>query len=284
VLQCEQIVDTERYPINNRNSPLRSETVDNVRQQLAQDGCAVIRNFFSNAGIKSLLQEAVERLPEVYYSPNKACNVYLGAGDPSLPADHPRNVFLERSNGFITADLFDPGTACQRLYHWQALCEFLAECLQKEHLHIYADPISNMIVNVGKTGQRFNWHYDTNEFTITMLLQGAESGGQFQYVPGLRSAADECYGDVARVLQGDDSRVRKLELNPGDLQFFLGRYSLHQVTENTGAKDRLLLIMSFTEQPGVIGSRTRVKDLYGKVSDAHLGDQNALVRSDGLLD
>ncbi len=138
-----------------------------------------------------------------------------------------------------------------------------------------------MIVNVGRPGQQFNWHFDTNEFTITMLLKAAAAGGYFEYVPNLRSADDERYDAVKRVLGGDRSRVRRLELHAGDLQFFLGRFSLHQVTENTGAGDRLLLIMSFAEKPGMIGSRERVQDLYGKITDAH---RQARVRADGLVD
>ena len=51
------------------------------------------------------------------------------------------------------------------------LKRFLEECLQKDELFIYDDPISNMIINVIKPGQFFNWHFDTNEFTITMLLE-----------------------------------------------------------------------------------------------------------------
>ncbi|MEP1552012.1 hypothetical protein, partial [Paraglaciecola sp.] len=130
----------------------------------------------------------------------------------------------------------------------------------------------------------FNWHFDTNEFTITMLLKPAAKGGHFEYVPGLRTPNDECYDEVKKVLDGDRSRVKRLELNAGDLQFFLGRFSLHQVTENLGDEDRLLLIMSFTEQPGVIGSMYRVKDLYGKVTAAHLVNEESRIRADGLLD
>jgi len=117
-----------------------------------------------------------------------------------------------------------------------------------------------------------------------MLLKPASSGGYFEYVPALRSQNDECYDAVKKVLDGDRSRVKRLQLNAGDLQFFLGRFSLHQVTENTGSDDRLLLIMSFTEKPGVIGNAVRVKDLYGKVTEAHRQSQQDLVRSDDLLD
>ena len=31
----------------------------------------------------------------------------LGEGDPQMPEDHPQNIFMERTNGFMTADLFD---------------------------------------------------------------------------------------------------------------------------------------------------------------------------------
>ncbi len=127
-------------------------------------------------------------------------------------------------------------------------------------------------------------HFDTNEFTITMLLQTAESGGYFEYVPNLRNPNDECYPEVKKVLDGDRGRVKRLALNAGDLQLFLGRFSLHRVTKNTGNRDRLLLIMSFAEKPGMIGNSVRVKDLYGKVTDAHLASARERVRSDALLD
>ncbi len=280
-LSCQQIINYPRYPIDRGEDPRRAAIVEQVQSELEADGCAVIRDFFSADGLAALLAEAEARAPQAYYSPSKACNVYLNDGNPDYPEHHPLNVFLPRSNGFITADLFGEDTAARQLYHWEPLKDFLADCLGKRELFIYEDPISNMIVNVGKPGQQFNWHFDTNEFTITMLLRPADSGGIFEYVPSLRSGEDECYAEVRSVLDGDRSRVVQLDLNPGDLQFFLGRFSLHQVTENTGNTDRLLLIMSFAEQPGMIGSMARVRDLYGKITAAHIDQPR---RADGLVD
>lgn len=280
-LGCTEIINHAPYPIDELDNPGRQAIIEQVKSQLDDDGCAVIRDFVSAAGLETLLAEATERKPQTYYSPRKQCNAYLNDGDPELPQDHPLNIFIPRTNGFITADLFGDDSAAHRLYYWAPLTRFLADCLGKQKLFIYEDPVSNMIVNVGKPGQQFNWHFDTNEFTITMLLQPARSGGIFEYVPGLRSAEDECYGEVKGVLDGNRSRVRQLELNAGDLQFFLGRFSLHQVTANTGNDDRLLLIMSFSEKPGMIGSRARVQDLYGKVTAAHA---KIKVRADNLVD
>jgi hypothetical protein len=86
------------------------------------------------------------------------------------------------------------------------------------------------------------------------------------------------------VLRGDTQQVTRLHLAPGDLQLFLGRFSLHRVTKNTGPSDRLLLIMSFAEKPGVIGSVERTRELYGKVTDRHIEAQAQRVRADSLMD
>ena len=278
----QKVINHLAYPVDEPDNLNREQVIEQVREELTEDGCAVIQNFLSEAGLQALIAEAEARQSQAYYSPSKMCNVYLGDGDDSFGEDHPRNMFMPRTNGFVTADLFGEETLSRKLYEWEPLRKFLADCLGKKTLYLYEDPISNMIVNLGKPGQQFNWHFDTNEFTITMLLKPAESGGRFEYVPDLRTPEDECYEDVKAVLEGDRSHVRQLELNAGDLQFFLGRFALHQVTENTGNSDRLLLIMSFTEQPGVIGNPVRVKNLYGKLSDVH--SQTRTVRADNLLD
>ena len=280
-LRLRKIINYEQYPIDLVDDSRRQTTVDHVRAELSAHGCAVIKDFFSEDGLAALVNEAEERKSQAYYSPSKQNNVYLNDGNSDLPPEHPLNVLLPRTNGFITSECFDKDTSARRLYCWEPLKLFLTDCLGKDDLYLYEDPISNMIVNVGKPGQEFNWHFDTNEFTITMLLRPASSGGIFEYIPGLRSAEDECYEDVGRVLGGDRTHVRQIELNAGDLQFFLGRFSLHRVTKNTGLSDRLVLIMSFADAPGMVGSKERVMSLYGKVTGEH---ERRRVFADGLTD
>ncbi|MEM9465518.1 MAG: hypothetical protein AAGA90_09090 [Actinomycetota bacterium] len=282
-LQPDDLIDTRRYPIATPGDR-RERVVSEVRDALADDGCAVLPGFLSGPGHAALLAEAVEREPKAFYNPVNRANVHLGDADPAVPADHPRNRFFPRTNGFVRADEWDGSTASKRLYDWAPLKDFLQDCLGKDELHVYDDPVSNMIVNVQRTGQEFNWHFDTNEFTITMLLQAADAGGRFEYVPGLRSPADENEAGVAAVLDGDRAGVRTLDLRPGDLQFFLGRFSLHRVTPNQGSTTRLLLIMSFSEAAGSVGSVQRIRSLYGKVTEEHRAAAAAPVRADALLD
>ncbi len=278
------LVDIARYPLDNPQDDRYCKALSLIRARLEQDGCAVIPGFLSSRGLSHLLDEAQERRALAYFSANKKTNVYFSSDDASLAEDHPRRIFLERTNGFITSDCYDDSTASRALYYWPALMKFIQDCLGKDQLYIYDDPVSNMIVNVLTPGSQFNWHFDTNEFTITMLLKSAASGGHFEYAPNLRNAEDECYEDVRAVLSGDARQVTRLKLAPGDLQLFLGRFSLHRVTKNTGPSDRLLLIMSFAEKPGMIGSVERTRELYGKVTDAHLEAQAQRVRADSLMD
>ena len=77
----------------------------------------------------------------------------------------------------------------------------------------------------------FPWHFDGNEFTLSILVQKAEKGGLFEYSPDLRSVENENFDEVKKVLDGDRSRVRQLKLEPGDLQIFKGRFTLHRVTK-----------------------------------------------------
>ncbi len=283
VLAPRELIDSGRYPID-EPGPRRAAVVDQVRASLEDDGCAVLPGFLSAAGLKALLGEAIEREDRAFYNPVSQANVHLGDPDPLLPTDHPRNRFFPRTNGFVRADVWDAGTHSKRLYDWAPLKDFLQDCLGKDELHVYEDPVSNMIVNVQRTGEEFNWHFDTNEFTITMLLQPADVGGEFEYVPGLRSPLDENEAGVTAVLDGERSGVRTLDLRPGDLQFFLGRFSLHRVAPNQGETTRLLLIMSFSERPGSVGSVQRIRSLYGKVTDVHRSANAAPVRADALLD
>ena len=169
-MNVENLIDLNNYPIHQPDSAEYLEIVKSVRLDLAEDGCAVLSNFLSVEGLDTITNEAEERKSQAYYAESKLCNVYLANGNSNEAEDHPQNIFLERTNGFITADLLGKGTYSHMLYHWQPLREFLTICLSKKKLYIYEDPVSNMIVNLCKPRQTFNWHFDTNEFTITFLL------------------------------------------------------------------------------------------------------------------
>ncbi len=76
--------------------------------------------------------------------------------------------------------------------------------------------------------------------------------------------------------------VKTIDLEPGDLQIFKGRYSLHRVTPLTGGRMRLVAIFSFVEYPDMVATPERCRQLYGRVLPIHL--ERAGMRMDELVD
>ena len=84
------------------------------------------------------------------------------------------------------------------------------------------------------------------------------------------------------MLDGDSDLVRSLALEPGDLQIFKGRYSLHSVNPLRGPTPRYVAIFSYFEQPDMVGAPERTKQLCGRVLPIHL--ERAGLRADSFID
>ena len=209
-------------------------------------------------------------------------NPYFTQDRPDLPASHPLRRFYDRSNAFVPADHFGEDSILRAIYEWPAFAPFIQEALGEQRFHRYADPLADVIVNLAEEGGGFPWHFDTNNYTVTLAIQNAEQGGDFEYSPYLRTPTDENYAGVGRVLDDDRSLIRSLRLEPGDLQIFKGRYSLHRVTPLSGPRLRYVAIFSFAEEPGMVGSPERTRQLYGRVLPIHL--ERAGLRADTLID
>lgn len=274
-------IDYDVLPVDRPASAAYAATVDRVRAELADDGCAVIRGVLTPAGLAATVVEADAVAPAAHRSYNRT-NPYFTADDESLPIDDPRRRFYERSNAFVPADNFARGGPLRGIYDEPGFDDFIRDCLQAEPFHRYADPLADVIINTAQEGPGFPWHFDTNDYTVTLAIQIAEEGGAFQYAPNIRSADDENFAEVSRVLDGTSDRVVTLELVPGDLQIFLGRHSLHRVTPLAGDRPRHVGIFSYVDQPDMVASPERCRQLYGRVLPIH--EERAGRRRDTLLD
>jgi hypothetical protein len=278
------IVDLDSYPIHEPNSQKLQDIIARTREQLDDVGCSVLPQFLRADALERARREGVELSPKTTYSHTRT-NPYFTADDPSLPEDDPRRFFMERTSGFITRDMLPPDTVIQRLYVAPGMKDFVAACVREPEVYEYADPFAGLVVNVLPPGTEQPWHYDTNEFITTIMTQEPEAGGIFEYVPNARTPQSENLDSVASVLHGTDrSEVRQLDLRPGDLQLFKGRFSLHRVSEVRGARERHTAILAYAEQPGVVGRAERTRQLYGRVAEAHLQAERRQTRSDGLTD
>ncbi|MFK7938978.1 MAG: phytanoyl-CoA dioxygenase family protein [Roseovarius sp.] len=272
-------IDQTRYPIS-QDTAERAAVIAEVRTQLAQDGCAVLKGFLTPQGIAALIAEAEQVADKGHHSQSRT-NAYFTQDDPSLPEDDPRRQFFDRSNAFIPADNFARSGALRQVHDAPGFDAFIQDCLQETQFYRYADPLADVIVNMATAGNGFPWHFDTNNFTVTLAIQNAEEGGAFEYAAGIREG-DENFAEVARVLNGTSDRVTRLELEPGDLQLFRGRYSLHRVAPLKGTRPRYVAIFSYVEEPGMVGAPERTQQLYGRTLPIHF--ERAGRRKDAYID
>lgn len=273
-------IDLERFPIHQPDSDAYRKLVKQVQVELAQDGCVVLKGFIKESGVSELCAEADDVSEKAFHS-TASTNAYFGVDDPSLPAEHPIRRFYDRSNGFIPADNFQPDGTLRQIHNFPNFDGFIQECLEAEQFHRYADPLADVIINQAGEGNGFPWHFDTNNYTVTLAIQNAESGGAFEYAPNIRRDGEN-FEAVQAVLDEQSPLVHRLELEPGDLQLFKGRYSLHRVAPLRGARKRYVAIFSYVEEPNMVGAPERTRQLYGRVLPIHL--ERAGVRNDAFID
>lgn len=277
---ASHFIDLDRYPID-QPGPRREAVIADARAAIDSVGCAVLKGFVRAEALPAIVAEC-DRTAEFGHRNFNRTNPYFTTDREDLPASHPLRRFYDRSNAFVPADHFGSDSILRALYEWPAFAPFIQQTLGEARFYRYADPLADVIVNLAEEGGGFPWHFDTNNYTVTLAIQNAERGGDFEYSPYLRTPTDENYAGVERVLDGDASLIHTLRLEPGDLQIFKGRYSLHRVTPLAGPRLRYVAILSYVEEPGMVGSPERARQLYGRVLPIHL--ERAGLRADALID
>ena len=263
------IIDLDAYPIDQLNNPRRAELVAHCQNHLDSNGCLSLPDFVCADQIEAIRQMYQPLLPGVFRPTDLVSPYGAHADDDTFPEDHPRRFRFERGGGFVGADEIPDDCALWTIIRWDALTAFLREVLRTDALYPYADPIASMAANVMWEDHVFPWHYDTNEFTVSIMVQAPDAGGQFQYFPNSRTPTDDRFDTAKRVFDGDTTGMKTLDLEPGDMQLFKGRYSLHQVSAIQGATPRIVALPSWSSVPGQVGVVDRMLKSYGRALPIH---------------
>ena len=276
------IVDIDKYPINNLNSPKIKGLIKKCKEDLDQYSCSTISNFILPKSLKVMNEELIKQLDEVYMS-KESINAYLYSKDDlSLPQDHPKRLFMKRYNGYLNSDCFPKDSEMKFLYETEELLKFVSACLGVSPIYRWADPLACHAYNVMKPNGILPWHFDSCEFSLSILMQKPEKGGIFEYCPNIREPGNENFKEVKKILDGDRTRVRRLKLDPGDLQIFKGRFTLHRVTKVEGNRSRYLCIPAYVLDPWRVNTPEHSRAIYGKVLPIHIKRNKP--RADGLVD
>ncbi len=257
------LVDLDRYPLLHPESDAYAAVVTEARRQLKASGAAEIPGFLSPAGVAELVCDADALASRAHPSGGQG-TAYLEYPDFSLPSDHPRLQFADYAVRAVAYDITPYGSPLRRLYEWDPVTALIEAVLDRGPIYRYADPFGALNLAVMGEGDRLQWHFDQTDFVVSLAVQSAESGGDFEVVPRIRSAEHERYDDVAAVLAGDRSRVETLPMRPGTLLVFEGRYSLHRVSPVAGRRWRHVGLLAYDTKPGTMGSDLLRADRYGR--------------------
>ena len=259
------LVDLELYPIHDLDSDHGRAFVQECRQQLAEHGVCSLPGFMPAAAVTEMVRVAHDLAPKAWKS-DQTHTVYFEKPDETVAPADPRAFHLRSAKNGIAYDYLPEDVPVRRLYESDDLTSFIAAVLGKEVLYRSADPLDALQITLFRTGDELGWHFDRSEFSVTLMYQESESGGAFHYHPGLRSAEDENYEGVQRVLQGDEEGVVELPSAPGTLAIFHGRYAMHRVTPVTGETARINSVLTYGERPDMRLNDLTSQLFYGRTS------------------
>jgi hypothetical protein len=259
------LVDLARYPIDRPGTPAYRALVERCRRSIADSALVALPAFATPDGVARLAAEADGLQSQAHFRAY-AYSAYSGPEDTSLPPEHPRRRRHPSVHGTIPYDRFPPDSPLRAIYEWDALTRFLGDVLG-ERIYRCADPLLSLAVTVIAPGGEHAWHFDSNDFVVSLLLQPAERGGAFEYAPMIRDDEHENYDAVARLFDGDRSRLVTVPIEPGTLVLFKGRHSIHHVTRVEGRRARLIALLSYDRRPDMVFPDSTYRAVLGAAAD-----------------
>jgi len=259
------VVDLDKYPIHELDSDEGKALIDSCRQELAKDGCCTLAGFIKPEAVARMV-ELADQLKDKAWVSDRTHNVYFTPFDETDDADHPLAYHVRSAKHGIAYDQILEDAPLRRLYESDDLTRFIAAVLEKPVLYRSADPLDALQITRFHPGEELGWHFDNSEFSITVMYQKADQGGDFEYVPALRTKEDECYDDVRKVLQGDRSRIKVQSGEPGTLAFFHGNCAMHRVALVEGETPRINSVLTYGDHDNMRLNDLTSELFYGRTS------------------
>ena len=273
------IVNLSQYPIHEEvKSDAYRSLIRSSISQIEKQGFVSLPNFLSPNVVDELTSSilALEQRG-IGFCSRDSHNVFLEEDETdssSLPSSmHPRHINLNSSKLIFNSHDLDPhSTQLNNLFSSEAFLGFISSILQTK-LYPSSDPYGKYYANIFHIGDGLNWHFDRSEYSVSLILQPAEDGGNFQFAPNSRGAVESWnempldVEDVSRALEPHSLVVEQPPLAAGDMYVFRGQNSLHRVSEVVKGT-RINIILTFNTEPDVRLNRYTLKKFFGVDDDS----------------
>ena len=256
-----------RKIINYNNHPLDDpKYVSLCKKQIVDNSILVLKNFLNKDCLDELILEAKKLENKAFYC-SQNHTILLGQSDKSLKLDDPLNIEVKSDKGCVPHDLLSKKSKLNIIYQSSKFKKFLKDVLNLKYIYPYADPLSSINYNYYQNSQQLGWHFDNASFAITLMIQSADSGGQFEYVSKGRdfnkNLIDRSY--IKKILD-NSIKANKVNSEAGTLILFYGRNYLHRVTPVTSKKPRILVTLNYNEEEGTKLSENARLTFFGRIN------------------
>ncbi len=256
----EEIVNYNKYPLNNHNF------IKLCKKEIIDKSILVLHNFLTRECLNELVIEALDLEKKAFYC-SQDHTILLGKHDNTLDIKDPLNIEVKSDKGCVPHDLVAKNSKLNKLYKSKVFKNFLKEVLTLTNLYPYADKLSSINYNYYQKTQQLGWHFDNASFAITLMIQSADSGGEFEYVSKGRDY-NKKYIDKTYITNILNSSIqpKKINANAGTLVLFYGRNYLHRVTPVISNKPRILVTLNYNEEEGTKLSENARLTFFGRTN------------------
>jgi hypothetical protein len=260
-------IDLSRYPIRDLERPEAVELVGRCRDQLDGTGLCLLPGFLTPDAVRESVETTRAELSSAFRKERQILAMDESEIAPDVPRDDPLRSAHRHAMDVVAYDRIDPGSPVRAAYEWDGLTEFLSRVLGSR-VHRCADPLVSLVVTAMGPGDEQGWHFDDNEFVISLLLQKPARGGEFEYVPMIRADDDPGTERIRAVFEGASDEVQVAPIAPGTLALFRGTRSLHRVSPVTEGPARLIALLSYDGRPGMVFPSAVQRNNTGRTAPA----------------
>jgi len=256
-----QIIDLERYPLDQPGSPGYASLLREGQRALRQGALFSMAQFVRAGAIDPMARELEARLAHsCRYDRARNAYAYGFAGD-ECPAEHPRVLRHPcRYNQVLNYQIAND-SPLRQIFYYQPLTDFLRELCGFGSFYRSDCPHLALTAKIAGEGDTDGWHFDTNDVVFSLLLQAPEAGGVFEYAPNIRSEAEQNYEGVSRVIGDPATHALRPPMGLGDFNVFMGDLSLHRVTPVIGTRHRIVALFSYDRKPGMVFDQGYIDEL-----------------------
>ena len=253
------IVDFKKHPIND------DDYIQKCNALIKKNSLLVLENFLSIDSLEKILKETKSLEDKAFYCDQKH-TILLNKQSSDLDISDPINKLMTSDKGCVPHDLISEKSDLNLLYNSNTFKDFLKYVLELDQIFPYADNLSSINLNYYQKGQQLGWHFDNASFAITLMIQSAPLGGEFEYISEGRDSNNN-YIDktlISSIIEGE-TKPKKLDVSNGTLILFYGRNYLHRVTPVESNIPRILITLNYNQEQNIELSENARLTFFGRV-------------------